>query len=477
MRVKVTAFAVVLSLIGVALLVPTAQAPIPVHWNKGDEVALTGHSFDEEYWTAELSNRSANGEITNMTMSYVNHNDVQAFLLAFKTFTKDGNVSTLPYQLFGLHYKNEKDRDVFIGAVLAFLMAFNDTYNGTGPGQNGMPDPGHEPVYYILPFGIGGTVTNNSYVPNVTAIPAQRIADGHYRFGMRYENMYAKIVDPTNFASLILSGVFPLYIAQFSELTIVYDIQFGKDNTLTVQTFYTLGQVRKLWFFGQEVEPSHLQSNMGIAAIHYVATFGSTYAVTGNTTGNTLNTDIQQPLNEDMNLKAGSPPRKVLDIGLRGKFDLINETSGATVRSGQDARNFIVKATFWDGLLVLWQAGLSIAVMATMAYTLSPDLQARYNGPLDLVLHGGRSFFESTLWYGVSFPQWQGYRVVHDPVYTAYLAPPAEEPNFRALVGLLVLSVFVLVVIAVIAVAVSRRKGRQQLPPNPPPPYQPPRNP
>ena len=282
---------------------------------------------------------------------------------------------------------------------------------------------------------------------------------------MRYLNMYAKIIDPTNVVSLVLSSAYPLYIAQFSELTIVYDIQFGADNTLTAQTFYTLGQVKKLWFYGQEVEPSHLQSNMGVAAIHYLATFGSTYTVTGNTTGNTIDTGIQHPLNEDMNLEAGNPPRKVLDIGLRGKFSLINETSNTTVRSGQDAHNFIVKASFWDGVLVLWQAGLSIAVMATMAYALSPDLQARYNGPLDLVLHGSRSFFESTLWYGVSFPQWQGYHVEHDPVYTAYLAPPAEQPNTRALVGILVLSVVILVVIAVIALVASRRKGRQQPPP------------
>ena len=142
MRVKLVAAAVVVSLIGVAFLVPKARAPVPDTWNTGDEYAITGHRFTEEYWTADITN-SSGGATTKMTMSYVNHNDAQAFLLAFNTYEKAGNISTLPYQLFGMHYKNPDKRDVFIGAVLAFLMVFNDTYNGTGPGENGMPDPGH----------------------------------------------------------------------------------------------------------------------------------------------------------------------------------------------------------------------------------------------------------------------------------------------------------------------------------------------
>jgi hypothetical protein len=245
MNVKVAAIAVVLSLIGVALLAPRAQAPIPETWHTGDEYAITGHYLTEEYWTADMSNTS-NGATTSMTMSYVNHDDAQAFLLAFKTYEKDGNVSTLPYQLFGMHYKSPENRDIFIGAVFAFLMAFDDTYNGTGPGENGMPDPGYEDVYYVVPFGVGGTLTGENYVPEVTPIPAQKLGDGHYQFGMRYTNLYAKIIDASNPWALLLSTAYPLYIARFSELSVTYDIRFGANNTLTAQTFYTLGQVTKL---------------------------------------------------------------------------------------------------------------------------------------------------------------------------------------------------------------------------------------
>ncbi len=466
LRAKVIAATVAFLLIGVAALVPSVLAPIPDTWTKGDEVAITGHSFDEEYWTSDISNTS-DGATTTMTMSYVNHADAQAFLLAFKTYEKDGNVSTLPYQLFGMHYKNTQDRDVFIGAILAFLMAFNDTYNGTGPGENGMPDPGHESVYYIVPFGVGGTLTNGTYVPEVSAIAAQKLGDGHYRFGMRYRNMYAKIIDASNPFALLLSTAYPLYIAKFSEFTVTYNIKYHADGRLTAETFYTLGQVTKLWLWGIEVDPQLIPDNWGISVVHYVATFGSTYTVTGNTTGHTIDTNIQHPVGEDLNLKVGNPPRRVFDVGFRGKFNLIDESTSTIVRANQDARNLIVKATLTDGLLVLWQGAYSLGVMATMAYALSPDLQSRFSGPLDLAQHGFLSFFTSTLWYAVSFPRWDCYRVEHDPVYTAYLAPPAEDSKISPIIGLLLLAIISLVILAVVVAALSRRK-RAPRPPGPP---------
>ena len=290
MKVKFVAMSVCLALIGAALLVPAVPAPIPTEWHSGDEVAITGHSFSEENWTADISNTTG-GATTTMTMSYINHDNAQAFLLAFKTYEKDGNISTLPYQMFGMHYTSADKRDVFIGAVLAFLMAFNDTYNGTGPGENGMPDPGigQDHVYYILPFGVGGNITGGSYVPEVSAIPARKIADGHYQFGMSYRNLYAKVVDGNSILNFTLSLVFPFYIAKFSELTITYDIRYV-NNTIVAETFYTLGQVTKLWLFGVEVDPHDLPDNWGIAAVHYVAMFGSTYLVEGNQTGHTIDT-------------------------------------------------------------------------------------------------------------------------------------------------------------------------------------------
>lgn len=442
------------------MFAPSVIAWPPEEWEKGDEILITGHSFDEEYWTADISNTTDDGAEVTVSMSYVNYDDAQSFLIAFKTYEKEGNVSTLPYQLFGMHYRGAGGRDVFIGAVLAFLMAFNDTYNGTGPGENGMPDSGmgKDDIYYVIPFGVGGTLTNGSYVPTVSAIEAEKVGEGHYRFGMTYKNMYAKVIDANNIISLLLSTAFPIYIAKFSELTVVYDIKYNEDNSITAETFYTIGQVTQLWLWGKETNPTEIPDNWGIAAVHYVATFWSSYEVTEELTKHSINTNIQQPIDQGLDVSVGTPPRKVFNVGIRGTFDLIDEISGNTIREDDDAYNLIVRARIWDSWLVAWQAGFSLGLMATMAYALSPDLQDKYDGPLDLYENGRDSFIGSSLWYAVSFPRWKGYRIVHDPVYTAYLEPETSIlfPNLLLLIGLVL--IVILVLAAVIAVVAARRR-------------------
>jgi len=69
----------------------------PGTWEKGDEKTHFGHTFEEEYWTADTSNTSDDGVKYTFTTSYVNKDNVQAFLVAFNKAEKNGTVSTLPY--------------------------------------------------------------------------------------------------------------------------------------------------------------------------------------------------------------------------------------------------------------------------------------------------------------------------------------------------------------------------------------------
>jgi hypothetical protein len=129
--------AVIASIVMCAMLVSNAAAFPPETWQDGDEVAVFGHSFEEEYWTNESMNAtSPSGDNITFSASFVNYKNVQAFLLALNMVENENGTGTVPFQLFGMHYLTPEGREVFIGAVLAFLLAFDDTYNGTGPGQN-----------------------------------------------------------------------------------------------------------------------------------------------------------------------------------------------------------------------------------------------------------------------------------------------------------------------------------------------------
>ncbi len=458
---------VVVSLVMCVMMVANVSAFPPVTWNEGDEAAVFGHTFEEEYWTnSSIPVQNAAGDNLTFSASYVNFEDVQAFLLCLNMVENQDGKGTVPFQLFGLHYRTPENREVFIGAELAFLMVFNDTYNGTGPGANGLPDPGHEEVLYVVPFGVGAALSG-SYLPEAHVHSVQKLGEGHYRFGIQYLNLYA-FVSPNFLASAFFRTGF---IAKFSELTVDYEITM--DNTTGVvkaETWYTIGQVTELWGillgFPFALNPRDIPDTMGICAVHFVTVFTSKYqGPANNETGSTIDSDITAPIDDDIVLKVGDNGERAMKIGTRGTFDLVNESSGATVKNDEPALNAIVGANAVDLLLVAWQLGFGAGAMSVFAYALSDYVQSKYTGPMDLaqrsLLPANEDGFNAyPLWYAVSFPQWDGYRVVHDPVYTAYtnMNVDSEAEPFNV-GGFVVLLLIIVAVVAVVAVIATRRKG------------------
>ncbi len=438
-----------LSLIIVAILASPVNAVPPAAFTDDDAKDLLGHTFKEEYWTTDEILIEKDGAEMSFSMSYASYKSVDTFLIAFNTYEKNDNVSTLPYQLFGLHYYTPEGFEVFIGAVLAFLMAFNDTYDGTGPGQNGLPDPGHEDYYYIIPFGVGNTLEEENYAPVVETLPVEKLGEGHFRFGQRYTNLYAKVIAANNPVAFLLSATFPLYIAKFSELTVEYDVKIDEETgKITAETFYTIGQVTKLWLWGQEVDPQSLPENMGLAAVHYVVPFVNGIMITPEDGAFTVDGGITEVMDEDIHMSVNDGKERAFTIGHRGTYDLIDEADDSKIREGQDATALTLEAKPADRLLVAWQAALSLDIFCTAAWAVSESLQDIYVGPKALWQAAPLTIFVATpLWYATAFPGWQGYRVEHDPTYTCNADVDYEvigeetTPGFEALVVLMAIAV------------------------------------
>lgn len=455
------------------MLVSSVTAFPPVTWHKGDEIAIFGHSFDEEYWTnSAIPVTTPNNDNLTFSASYINSSGVQAFLLALNKIENANGTGSIPLQLFGMHYTTPEKREVFIGSILAFMMCFDDTYNGTGAGANGLPDVGHENISYVVPFGVAGLV-NATYVPQTIVLPVQKLGEGHFKFGIQYLNLYA-IITPNFIASMMYKTG---WLAKFSEFTVNYEVIINSTNgEVKAETWYTIGQVTDLWLFilgiPIPVPVSDIPDSLGLSVVHYVTIFTSKYqGASGNTTGSAFNPNLTKPLGEDVVLKVGNDSERAMKIGTRGTFDLVNETNGTTLRSA-DALNAIVSAVGIDGLLVGWQLGLAAGLMSVYAYALSDYVQSKYTGPLDLEqrslnITNKDGFNAYPLWYAVSFPQWEGYRVVYDPTYTAYtdIAETPEQPTTApfpaaALGALVLIALIVVIIVAVIAVVLSRSKKK-----------------
>ena len=452
-------FAALMAIFAATILLMPAGALPPSSWKAGQERDVTGHTFSEEYWTKEsITNTTADGANASFSLSYVNYNNVQAFLVALNTVTKNTTVGTLPWQMFGMHYYTPKGSENFLVAVLAFLLAFNDT------NANGMPDVGNEPCFYVVPFGAADVLKNTTenFVPQVEVIGAQKLGEGHYKFGMTYRNLYAKIISADNIISFWLSAALPLYIARFSELTVTYELTIDKAaGTAKAETFYTIGQVDRLWIWGVQVGREALPDDFGISAVHYVATFASTYSMVGATSGNKITTGVTRPLDENLTLKIGKDER-AMELGYRGTFDLKNESSGQYVEQDKKAYNMLVAARPGDSWLVAWQGGLTLDVLCTLAYGLSKDIQKKYSSPLDLHNRGRAQFWAAAMWYAVSFPSWKGYRVEHDPTYTAFYGAPPTVEKPKACGSVIYLGGVLL--LALPAMVVSRRRELRQDP-------------
>lgn len=463
----------IFSIVICIMLMSNASAFPPATWNDGDEQQLFGHTFQEEYWT-NTSIRVQDKNMNNLTFSasFVNYGDAQAFLLSLNMINNMNWTATFPFQLFGLHYYTPEDREVFIGAIFAFLMAFDDTYNGSGPGSNGLPDPGNENVFYVIPFGAAELI-NASYVPQANVIPVQKLGSGHYRFGIQYLNLYA-IVSQNFVASMIYASG---WIAKFSELTVVYDVSMdSKTGELKAETFYTLGQVTELWAIilgiPIKVNPHDMPDTMGISVVHFVTVFTSKYAgAAGNSTSYTINPGLNRALNEDIVLKVGDDAERAMKIGTRGTFDLIDEPTETTIRNDSNALSAIVSANAVDLLLVAWQLGFAAGAMSVFAYAMSDYIQSQYSDPADLanrslIPQNKQGFNANPLWYAVSFPNWDGYRVEHDPVYTAYTNMATyEEPSVYWLGTIIAIAMILIpvVLVVIMIVAISRRRKRRKI--------------
>ncbi len=426
------------------VLIPNASAYTP-----GDEAAVFGHTFEEEYWTNDsLFVEGANGN-GSLTASYVNVGDFEAFLIAFNEFNHtNGQQLIVPYQLFGMHFITPGNEEVFIGAVFAFLLVHNETY-----GSNQLPDVGNEPSWYVVP--VANSSTWPEYVPSVEPIPATKLGDNHYRMGMHYYNLTCRIVDANNPLGFWLSLGLPILEVVISELTIQYDIRIDETGEVHSETLYTIGQVKELQLWGVEQNPSDIiNENMEVSAVHFLSIFASEYSVVGTTSGNEIASPTDTvPIDEDITIEVGAQER-AFDIGFGRSYDLVNETTDTTVSSGLTALNTLLGVRLGDLILILWQAPLSAWLFAHMAYGLSTQMQNTYATVGAMVANVNTAFTNTNWWYAVTFPTWNGLRVEQDPVYVAYTNLNAEPVDDSG--GIVV----VILAVGIIGIIVMMRRRR-----------------
>jgi hypothetical protein len=427
----------------------------PQQWVPGIEHHLFGHTFAESSWTNDsIVLESENNDTVQFIASYLNFveesRSFQAMLIALGIIeNENGTQSTLPYQLFGLHFKTKGGRDVFAGSLLAFLFGFNDT------DHNGIPSPG-ENRFFIIPYGYNEG--NASEPVTVEAIPVTKLGDTHYQFGVRYQNLYGRLVSANSPEEFALSLLLPLFEITFSELTVIYDIQINSETgEITTETYYTIGQVTEFRFLGIPIPNFHeALQDVGIGVAHLGIILTTRYYT--RTAGSTPVGGVDQNL---VNISTDAQGRdRAFALSTRGTYDVLNESTDpfSSIQTGLPAYSWILSPEPIDLLLLLWQLPISASIFSVFAYAMSDYLQYIFDGPLDVYNHAENVFNTAAFWYGVTFPESNGYRVEHDPVYIAF----SNIGQVAGVIGVIIIGTVVLIALIIVVLRVIRSNGRKK---------------
>jgi hypothetical protein len=409
---------------------------------------------------------------------------------------------TIPMQTILLHYKTENNsRDALVASSFLMLMGFNDTTESI---YSNSPDK-NDTLWASFSFGINlrqlfPNVTFPSFNSKSEIYPLTRSADGlTWKWGMKYTNLTALWITTYITGENETETSRPWGLATYEELTFNYTLSIDPDtHTATITQNYIIGRMRDLWVFwgwfliwplynhynstgcyrygakvSDETIYEFLQSNnvkMSIVEFQTsVMLDKNTYST--STTGQNV-TDNEVFVSDSSISTYADDGEKIFDaaFGVKETYNLFNYTEDQEEKTFHTydavARTTDISGYAKNNNLFEFHKNFS-AYLPLILVNMYPQLYSRAKETITNMTRADYLFL-------ISYPNYSGYRIEHDPLYTIYFAPTATfNPNFG---GLLVIAAIATIVI-VVTFAVLKRKNqkkptqtltKQPLPPPPP---------
>jgi hypothetical protein len=439
-------------------------------------------------------------------LTYVNTKGMQMMYGGLINITDGTYTVTLPIQSWMMHYKSKNDsRDLVIAGSFIMLLAFAENATTKYPDS---PDK-NDTLFASLNLGFDmsskfGSATPPRLSSKTEIIPLTSTNDGlNWHWGMRYTNMTA-IWWQTNMDPLHPRKDF-IAITRYDELTFIYDLALNPTSgTATLTASYVIGKITDLWLFaggmlgllfpgllsihynstgGYGLDGRVLEDTQNVyqflrikgikmsvvqfqstVVLDHTATFESDGTNVEDTEANVGNSNIATKTDEGetiFNANFGSKKTYRLYNYTEDPNEIKFKTYNTTTRTVK-AANLATNPIFALHTILMRYIPLVLANMDNELYK-----QAKEH----LLNMSYADFF-----YIISYPTYSGYRIEHDPTYTAYYNANAEgtagPPNLAGLI----LIVAMVAIFAVIAVAVLRNRRpkknetRQTNTPQPPQP-------
>jgi hypothetical protein len=422
----------------------------------------------------------------NMYMTYVNTSGFQLLYAGLENITTDeSNYLRIPMQAFIMHYKTrENNRDVILASTFLMLMAFNET---TSTLYQDSPDT-EDMLYasFSLGFDLQDMTKPLAALDSKTeTIPLTRKGN-EWTWGMKYTNLTAlwwrTWVDPGNPR---FQNSWPVALTVYDELTFTYKLTVDSaSGVATLQENHVIGRMRHLfvgiipvlWVYynstgaygmlGRKISSETIydfihDNGLKMSIVSYqtsVLADHETYSQTKNgqnvtdTEAEITNTSIDTYVDDG---------EKIFNtnFGAKENYKLYNYTADPTENTydtyQSTARTAKIVGYAGNTGLFAYHIGLMRFLPAVVVH-MYPKLFAEAASTI-------ANMSRANYFYIIAYPEYSGYRVEHDPTFTAYIAVASgatlEKPPTSA--GALILIAIILIAAGVgAAVYIAKRKHR-----------------
>jgi len=422
-----------------------------------------------------------------LNLAYVNVSGFQMLSAGLINITDEENATIIPIQTTMMHYKSRDGlKDVVTASSFVMLMAFNETKNSI---IDQWPDK-NDTLYASFSLGYDlGELFEDSQKPDLNSkievVPLESSPNGlTWTWGMKYTNLAAlwwkTSINPNN----PTLDPRPIALTIYDELTFTYELKIDPDTgEATLNMNYTIGRMRDLWVFGwiillpiavhfdengcyrlngQQISDETIYDflrNQGIkmSTVNFQGTVILDHSAYFESSGADVQ-DKEVAINNSSIETYADDGEKLLDSDFATKefYKLYNYTldpEEKTYQTKQTITRTCKRAGFARNPIFTIHTSLMRLIPVVLA-NMHPELyeQAK-NHLLDMNY--------ADYFYLTAYPEYDGYRIDHDPTITAYCHLLVNEPQPEETLPLFMAVVVAIVLItSVLAIVFKLRRGK-----------------
>jgi hypothetical protein len=472
----------------IGLMIPLAKADTLAKADfEQESFAKTVDFFDYVRLAAENHNIPTAGYEkwhANMYVTYVNTSGLKLLYAGLEEITTDESTYLrIPMQSFIMHYKtNENNRDVILANTFLMLMAFNETANTFS-----LNSPDTEDTLYAS-FSLGFDLRELGETLPVLNSETETIPLTHesnqWTWGMKYTNLTAlwweTWIDPQNPR---FRNSWPVAVTVYDELTFTYKLTIDPEAGIaTLQENHIIGRMRHLfvgiiphlWVYynstgtygmlgrklSNDTIHNFIQDNgLKMSIINFQTSVMADHETYSQTQSGQNVTDTATEVTNTSIDTYAEDGEKIFNtnFGSKEPYNLYNYTADATETTfdtyNSTTRTAEIAGYAGNGGLFAYHIGLMKFLPAVVVH-MYPALFIKAASTI-------ANMSRANYFYITAYPEYSGYKVEHDPTFTAYIASNADTsavPPPTTGLGLIIVAVIIVTVGIGIAVLIARRK-------------------